>query len=254
MTDQSTRDQWTRPTRTLERADPDHTEPESSTQDSTALDLPTAEGSAEDGPVHHNAAQGTADDPGVDAHTAEHAVDGSVPADHPDLEQADPEHADPELAVGVASMPDAHEAERHSGGPVDDVNERGDATSGEAPIVATSVDDAAAPEVSGSGDLLPGDVPAEPAALFDGATTERFRDRWQQLQLRFIDDPHTVAAQAGTLADEVITALRDAVDQQRTALEDWQSDDGVDAHFGDTERLRVAVRRYRDFLDRLLAM
>jgi hypothetical protein len=97
-------------------------------------------------------------------------------------------------------------------------------------------------------------VPTEPVALFDGAATQGFRDRWQQLQLRFIDDPHTVAAQAGALADEMVTALRHAVDQRRAGREDWRSEDSFDAHFGDTERLRVAVRRYRDFVDRLLVM
>lgn len=238
MTDQSTHEQWTRPTQTLERADPERTEPEPSTQDSVA-----------DDPVAHAA--------------AEHAVDGSVWADHADLEQANPEQT-----VGVAPMPDAgpspdpQPAEQHDGvavaagpgGLVDDINEEGEVTGGKAPTVPASVDDAAAPDVAGSGELLPGDVPTEPVALFDGAAMQGFRDRWQQLQLRFIDDPHTVAAQAGALADEMVTALRHAVDQHRAGLEDWQSDDGVDAHFGDTERLRVAVRRYRDFVDRLLVM
>jgi hypothetical protein len=238
MTDQRTHEQWTRPTQTLERAGPDRTEPEPSTQDSVTGD-----------PAAHAA--------------SEHAVDGSVWADHADLEQADPEQT-----VGVAPMPDAgpgpdpQPAEQHDGvavaagpgGPVDGINEEGDVTGGQAPTVPASVDDAAAPDVAGSGELLPGDVPTEPVALFDGAAAEGFRDRWQQLQLRFIDDPHTVAAQAGALADEMVSALRHAVDQHRTTLEDWQSDDGVDTHFGDTERLRVAVRRYRDFVDRLLAM
>jgi hypothetical protein len=111
------------------------------------------------------------------------------------------------------------------------------------------------PEFTGSGELLPGAGPEEPSlALFDGETTVRFRDRWQQLQLHFVDDPHVAAALAGALVDEVVAALRDAVDRRRSTLADWQSDDGVDAHSGDTERLRVAIRRYRDFLDRLLGL
>lgn len=238
MTDQSTHEQWTRPTRTLERAGPDRTEPESSTQDSRA------------------------DDPAAQA-AAEHAVDGSVRVDHADVEHADPEHA-----VGVAPMPDAwpgldpQPAEQHDGvavaarpgGPVDDIDEASDITGGQTPTMPASADDAAAPDVAGSGELLPGDVPIEPVALFDGAATQGFRDRWQQLQLRFIDDPHTVATQAGALADEMVTALRHAVDQRRAGLEDGRSEDSFDAHFGDTERLRVAVRRYRDFVDRLLVM
>jgi hypothetical protein len=101
-----------------------------------------------------------------------------------------------------------------------------------------------------STELLPGELADEPVlALFDTGSTERFRDRWQQLQLRFIDDPHAVAGQAASLVDEVVIALRDAVDRQRAALDDWQS-----SQDGDTERLRVAVRRYRDFLDRMLGL
>jgi hypothetical protein len=142
-----------------------------------------------------------------------------------------------------------------TGQPVDGVDERADVADGEVPLVPVAVDDAAAPDVTGSGELLPGDVPEEPSlALFDGETTARFRDRWQLLQLRFVDDPHAAAGLAGGLVDEVVAALRDAVDRQRSALEDWQSGDGVDPHAGDTERLRVAVRRYRDFLDRLLGL
>jgi hypothetical protein len=208
MTDQSIR-QWTRPTRTLERAGPDRPEPETSTQDGPAPDVAAAERSAEDGAVYGSAARN--DD------AEQTSADPGAPSEL--------DHAEPEHAVGVASIPDAEP------GP-----------------------DPQAADEHDAGELLPGSVPTGPVALFDGATTERFRDRWQQLQLRFIDDPHTVATQAGTLADEMVTVLRDAVDQQRTALEDWQSDNGADAHFGDTERLRVAVRRYRDFVDRLLAM
>ena len=269
MTDQDlrTRDPRTPPDRTLERPDTDWAEPASSTQDSTAPDSADAE--REDGAVYRSAAheslvEPVVDEPGAEKPTAEHAagdgfdaVDGSEPAGHADPERAYPEHGDPEQAVGVASVPDAEPeaAEEHddiaavtdTGQPVDDVDEGADVTGG--------VDDAVAPDVTGSGELLPGDVLEGPVlALFDGGTTERFRERWQQLQLRFIDDPHTVAGQAGALADEVVTALRDAVDRQRTALEDWQSGDGVDTHSGDTERLRVAVRRYRDFLDRLLGL
>lgn len=106
---------------------------------------------------------------------------------------------------------------------------------------------------NGSGELLPSDVLREPVlALLDAETTERFQAQWQRLQLRFIDDPHTVTGQAGELVDEVVTALHEAVDRRRQELEDWQSGDRVDVHAGDTERLRVAVRRYRDFLNHLL--
>ena len=322
MTDQrqSTRDHWTPPTSSLEHVDPNWTEPTSSTQDSTTLDRTDGEGPDEDGTLYQSAAYDSAvDEPAAEEGTTARPagdgddfveVDGSVPAG-----QADAEHADPELAVGVASVPDAEPgpdveadtvdrgdfdspgvtaqdaartegpdgaynieehatdtptavevqepAEEHhgvatvtdTGQPVDGVDERADVADGEASHVPVSVDAAVAPDVSDSGELLPGDVPKEPGlALFDDETTGRFRDRWHELQLHFVDDPHAAAGLAGTLVDEVVAALRDAVDRQRSALEDSRSGDGVDAHSADTERLRVAVRRYRDFLDRLLGL
>jgi len=205
----------------------------------------------------------------------EHADLEHVDLEHVDLEHVDLEHADPEHAVGVASVPDAVAATDTEADTVDrgDLDPPGgvaqdaariDGPNGaygikgnpaDVPLVPVPGDDAVASDVTGSGELLPGDVPDEPGlALLDGDTTGRFRDRWQELQLRFVDDPHTAADQAGALVDEVVAALRDAVDGQRSSLEEWQSGDGIDTHFGDTERLRVAVRRYRDFLDRLLVL
>ena len=60
--------------------------------------------------------------------------------------------------------------------------------------------------------------------------TERFRDRWQRLQMDFVDDPQTAAGLAGALVDEVVTALHDAVDRQRSELEEWRSGRVVDVH------------------------
>lgn len=191
--------------------------------------------------------------------------------DSPDVAAQDaPRTDEPYGAYGIeghpADAPAAAEeqepAEEHDDGaavtetgrPMDGVDERADVADGEA-LVPVPVDDAAAPAVTSSGELLPGDLPEEPGpTLLDSETTERFRDRWQQLQLHFVDDPRTAAGLAGTLVDEVVTALRDAVDRRRSQLEDWQSGHGVDPHSWDTEQLRVAVRRYRHFLDRLLGL
>jgi hypothetical protein len=154
----------------------------------------------------------------------------------------------PHDAARAVQEPDAAEEPDHlagvtdTGQPVHDVEER-----------ATAIDQPVPLDVTGSGELLPSDVLREPVvALLDAETTDRFQARWQRLQLQFIDDPRTAAGQAGALVDEVVTTLHEAVDRRRLALQDWQSGDRVDAHAGDTERLRVAVRRYRDFLGQLL--
>ncbi|MDP9799766.1 hypothetical protein J2S43_008278 [Catenuloplanes nepalensis] len=99
-------------------------------------------------------------------------------------------------------------------------------------------------------ELLPGDIPEQPAlaAFFSEGATGDFRDRWREVQLRFVDDPAQAASDAGTLIDEVVAALNAAVTEQREAL------GGTSSGQGDTEQLRVLVRRQRDFLDRILGL
>ncbi|MBL6277426.1 hypothetical protein JMF97_14800 [Micromonospora fiedleri] len=90
-------------------------------------------------------------------------------------------------------------------------------------------------------------VPAGAATLFDDTTAQGFRDRWRDVQLRFVDDPRAAAGEAQTLVDEAMQALSTALTQHKEKLGSWQ-----EAGATDTEQLRVAVREYRDFLDRVL--
>lgn len=88
---------------------------------------------------------------------------------------------------------------------------------------------------------------AEPATLFDPGTAQGFRDRWRDVQLRFVDDPKAAAGQAQGLVEEAIHALAAALAEQKNRISGWQDDGSAD-----TEQLRQAVRQYRDFLDRVL--
>ncbi|MEV6694099.1 hypothetical protein AB0M35_21760 [Micromonospora sp. NPDC051196] len=90
-------------------------------------------------------------------------------------------------------------------------------------------------------------APAGAATLFDASTAQGFRDRWRDVQLRFVDDPQAAAGEAQTLVDEAMQALSAALTQHKEKLGSWQ-----EAGATDTEQLRVAVREYRDFLDRVL--
>jgi hypothetical protein len=99
-------------------------------------------------------------------------------------------------------------------------------------------------------ELAPGEVPAETVAAFwQMEVVDGFRDRWQLIQLRFIDDPRQAAEQAQALVTDVIQGFADAAGRRRDELNRWQS-----AQLDDTEELRMTVRRYRDLLDRLLAL
>jgi len=78
--------------------------------------------------------------------------------------------------------------------------------------------------------------------LFTGDTVTRFRARWRELQSDFVDDPRRAVREADILVDEVLRTI--AEHRQRIAGE-WQGNT-------DTEGLRLAMREYRSFVDRLL--
>jgi hypothetical protein len=100
------------------------------------------------------------------------------------------------------------------------------------------------------GRLPPGASVDDPvAALWGADLVERFRLQWADLQLRFVDDPRSATEQAARLVDEAVQALTNRLTGQKQALDGWQSADR-----DDTEVLRVALRRYREFLDRLLGL
>jgi hypothetical protein len=90
-------------------------------------------------------------------------------------------------------------------------------------------------------------VPADAATLFAEETAQDFRDRWRDVQLRFVDDPRAAVGEAQSLVEEAIEALSAALREQKAKLGGWQESGSAD-----TEQLRVAVRGYRDFLDRVL--
>ena len=103
---------------------------------------------------------------------------------------------------------------------------------------------------AGAEELAPGEVPvATTIVLWEAEIVDGFRDRWQQIQLRFIDDPRNAAEQAQSLTSDVCAGLTDALTRHRGELDRWQG-----AQLDDTEELRVTVRRYRDLLDRLLGL
>ncbi|MFF0471435.1 hypothetical protein ACFYPX_28855 [Micromonospora zamorensis] len=106
---------------------------------------------------------------------------------------------------------------------------------------STSLDSAGTSRPAGS------TVAAGAATLLDTDTAQGFRDRWRDVQLRFVDDPQAAAGEAQSLVEEAIQALSSALAAQKTTLGGWQ-----DAGSADTEQLRMAVRNYRDFLDRVL--
>lgn len=86
----------------------------------------------------------------------------------------------------------------------------------------------------------------------DGLLTAEDRDgyqrRWDDIQVRFIDEPRQSAREADDLVSEVAQRIADRFSSQRQDLERrWESGDEPT-----TEELRQAVQRYRDFFQRLV--
>jgi hypothetical protein len=104
-------------------------------------------------------------------------------------------------------------------------------------------------------DGVPGAAPAAPAEegaapLFAAGDAERYRARWSEIQTGFVDDPRQAVEQADGLVAEVIQRLAEGFADERSKLEQqWSRGEGVD-----TEGLRVGLRRYRSFFDRLLSV
>jgi hypothetical protein len=86
--------------------------------------------------------------------------------------------------------------------------------------------------------------------LFAGNESDEFRHRWTDIQAAFVDEPRQAVENADSLVAAAIKRLAEIFAQERATLEQQWSQ-GADVS---TEDLRVALRRYRSFFDRLLSV
>ncbi len=92
------------------------------------------------------------------------------------------------------------------------------------------------------------DISAEERSADRPSSTADFRSRWTDIQTGFVDEPRRAVEQADALVAEVIKRLANSFAEERSKLEgQWGRGDDVS-----TEDLRVSLRRYRSFFDRLL--
>jgi hypothetical protein len=86
------------------------------------------------------------------------------------------------------------------------------------------------------------------APLFHDEELSGFRTRWEAIQTGFVDEPRNAVEQADALVSETTTKLSEMFAAERKSLEDqWGRGGNVS-----TEDLRVALKRYRSFFERLL--
>jgi hypothetical protein len=104
----------------------------------------------------------------------------------------------------------------------------------------------------------PADAPADTTAAADAPAagtpallgsldTGAIRNRFLDIQAGFIDEPRQAVEEAGRFVDDLLRQVADSLQQQRGQLAGVTDESS-------TEDLRLALRAYRQFVDRLLGL
>lgn len=89
-----------------------------------------------------------------------------------------------------------------------------------------------------------------PVPIFAGTETAGYRTQWDAIQTGFVDEPRRAVVEADALVALVTKRLTEVFADERDALEhQWGRGDQIS-----TEDLRVALRKYRSFFERLLSL
>ena len=130
-----------------------------------------------------------------------------------------------------------------------------DAVAEDADAEAESADVPPAPVAEPSADTTPADtavvaatpVAADADALLASLDAGDIRNRFLDIQAGFIDEPRQAVEEAGRFVDDLLRQVADALQQQRGQLAGATEE-------ASTEDLRLALRAYRQFVDRLLGL
>jgi hypothetical protein len=88
------------------------------------------------------------------------------------------------------------------------------------------------------------------AALLPAEDADRMRAEWNSIQASFVDEPRAAVEKADNLVAATMKRLTENFAEERSKLESqWDRGDDVS-----TEDLRIALRRYRSFFQRLLSV
>ena len=143
------------------------------------------------------------------------------------------------------------------------------------PVIQTPADAAEADAASAAGrhaaagqELRPGEATDSLDDLGDLAygnlipDAADFTEQWQQIQFKFVDDPHASVTEAAEVVAQVTARMEAAIQERQRAIEARQRaiadqqrslrgrwGEGAQA---DTETLRETLRMYRAFLDQLI--
>lgn len=161
-------------------------------------------------------------------------------------QQTPPVRSEDELEREDAASPET-QARRDDAGDLDVEANR--AAQADTPAPAAPAPARAAEAPASSAAEAPASSAPDPA-LFDSDTSKGYQDRWLVIQTEFVDSPKDAVQKAEQLVGEVMTELTESFSRQRRNLEGgWSKNDDAS-----TEDLRQAIRRYRSFFNRLLAI
>jgi len=91
---------------------------------------------------------------------------------------------------------------------------------------------------------------ATDTALFDDHVAEQFRAHWLEIQSQFVDNPNFSVHAADELVTNLTANIISTFSDERLTLESlWDNGDQPT-----TEELRLVLKRYRSFFNRLLAL
>jgi hypothetical protein len=193
------------------------------------------------------------------------AMDPGVPVDetHPDVPASEtrPDAGHP------ATEPDmfgtARTADRAVPGVPAAEGQPGAATIADVPAGA-SVETATGAEET----AVPGSVPGSLGDFSDLTygnlipDAARYTEQWQQIQFKFVDDPHASVTEAADVVAQVTAKLETAIQERQRAIEERQRaiteqqrslrDRWGEGSNADTENLRATLRMYKTFLDQLI--
>jgi len=161
------------------------------------------------------------------------------------MNQQDQKMRDP----NTDSDPASYEAQAGSSAPVAPTRDRQEIESQEPNGDTESIDERASstktqPMVSRND----AQTDEDGSRLIQDQKWQYFAGRWDAIQAGFVDDPRRTVEQADRLVAEVIDHLSTMFKDERAKLEGQWSRSGK----ADTEDLRIAMQRYRDFFRTLV--
>ncbi|MEA5363579.1 hypothetical protein VA596_28885 [Amycolatopsis sp., V23-08] len=173
---------------------------------------------------------------------AEH--DGGADFREPVAEEHDGDHALSTADLASASNRPAHGTDDTGTATGTDTVDAADPVDTTNTVDTTDAADAGAAPQSARPSNDTGD---DEQPLIDEEKITGFRDRWQNVQVGFVDDPQKAVREADELVAGVISALATTFAEHKSELEgQWRHGEPA------TEDLRLALRRYRSFFDQLL--